>query len=99
MGLISRLGAWLDRLFSPKATTLQIQEIHERLNIIDKRDQMLETGLFNLHEAFNKNSGDSLKLRDELTAIKALYKIGGMAKPSAIPSSQQKFDGSMPWKR
>jgi hypothetical protein len=96
MGLIARLGNWLDRLFEPKVTQsqwLEFQKIYStRMNNIELMLNQIPL----LHEIVNKTMQDDLKLRDELTAIKALYKIGGTKPESHLT---QKFDGSMPWKR
>lgn len=97
MGLISRFGNFLDRLFAPKATissVLELKEMHDK-SIISQDQRWIEIS----SSSFGKLQDDILKLRDELNAIKALYKIGGTQKPTATPPNQQKFDGSQPWKR
>ena len=94
MGLISRFGSFLDRIFAPKATAEQVSEMISK-NVIASQS-VIQEKINNLAEECNKNSENILKLRDELTAIKALYKIGGTKTESHIT---QKFDGSQPWKR
>lgn len=97
MGLISKFGNFLDRFFEPKATVssvLELQSMHDtRLSEIMKIISQDQRWIENSSSSFGKLQDDILKLRDELTAIKALYKIGGTQKPV------QKFDGSQAWKR
>lgn len=108
MGLISRFGAFLDRLFEPKVTR---QELFDLRKLYDSRldgyensfggdQKVLHIFMQETMQAISKLTEDSLKLRDELNAIKALYKIGGTQKPNTqTPGSAQKFDGSQAWKR
>lgn len=93
MGWITRFGNWLDHLFEPKATQAELKHLEEILNQrISNIDVSIPISIVS-----EKLTADMLKLRDELTAIKALYKIGGSKQPTTTIT--QKFDGSQPWKR
>lgn len=100
MGLISSFGNFLDRFFEPKASISSLVQIEKDTRCISDRIKVIENR-FSSTETFYKkfleqSENDFLKLRDELTAIKALYKIGGTKPESHLT---QKFDGSQPWKR
>lgn len=101
MGLISRFGEWLDRLTEKKVTESEIdnylQQINNRISLLYQDLNRLSTNIVDPTPSIEKIREDHLKMRDELNAIKALMKIGGLRPPG--PAMRQNFDGSEPWKR
>lgn len=95
MGLISRFGNWIDYIAAPKALESSLDGINSRLDVLEKSDVLAtyDEKIQRLSVALEKVFNDNLKLRDELNAIKALYKIGGTQPP------RQAFDGSKAWER
>lgn len=99
MGLISKLGQWLDYFWAEKALRSDTDALDLRLDQFNSALADLSNRILNQTDALPKLREDNLKLRDELTAIKALLHVGGMKQSNPVRPPTQKFDGSEPWKR
>ncbi len=102
MGLISRLGAYLDYVFAPKCLRSDFEvyrsDIQARLASLDANLLAITNQLLNADDPLPRLRDDQLKLRDELTALKAIMKIS-TGKTQDVSPRPNLFDGSKAWRR
>lgn len=106
MGMLEKIGRYIDRVFIDKATLPEVdarlsglaEATHKDLEILQNRVDILERGHASNLSRLNTIDENILKMRDELNSVKAFLRMGQKSGNNDL-KPPQRFDGSEPWKR